>query len=439
MTETPTPEQLRVASLGEPRFDSPRSEGYGFEEGDRTILVANERARLERQIAAFGEPTTFEAAGPRRKLFFDPSGVTAGIVTCGGLCPGLNDVIRSIVLALHYGYGVRRVLGFRYGYAGLTPEGEPPLDLTLERVHSIHQSGGTILGSSRGAQSLETMIETLVARGVDMLFTIGGDGTLRGAHALAEEIAVRGLPIAVVAIPKTIDNDLPWTRRSFGFATAVGAARNAIASAHVEALGAYNGVGLVKLMGRHAGFITAHATLSSGDVNFCLVPETPFTLHGKGGFLEALEARLADKHHAVIAVAEGAGQALIGADGPAGTDASGNVRLRDIGTFLQAEIVAHFRARGTPLSLKYMDPSYLIRSLATNALDAEYCLRLGQHAVHAGMSGRTSVMIGFWNQNFTHAPLELVCASRRFLDPAGRTWTRVLESTGQPASMAAPA
>ncbi len=437
MTETPTPEQLLVTSLGEPRYDSPRSASYGFEESDRAILVANERERLDRQIAAFGAPTAFEAAGPRRKLFFDPATVTAGIVTCGGLCPGLNDVIRSIVLALHYGYGVGRVLGFRYGYAGLTPDGEPPLDLTLERVRAIHQSGGTILGSSRGAQSLDVMIDTLVERDVNILFTIGGDGTLRGADALTDRIRARGLPIAVIGIPKTIDNDLAWTRRSFGFATAVGAARNAIASAHIEALGAYNGIGLVKLMGRHAGFITAHATLSSGDVNFCLVPEIPFALHGEGGFLEALEARLAEKHHAVIAVAEGAGQSLIAPEGSAGTDASGNVRLRDIGTFLQAEITAHFRAQGTPMSLKYMDPSYLIRSLPANALDSEYCKRLGQHAVHAAMAGRTSIMIGFWNQNFTHVPLSLVTASRRNLDPHGRTWTRVLESTGQRASMTA--
>jgi 6-phosphofructokinase 1 len=331
---------------------------------------------------------------------------------------------------------VRRILGFRYGYAGLNAKnGYEPLHLDTEAVESLHEHGGTLLGSSRGPQDVGDMIDTLRARDVGLLFVIGGDGGLRGASVLAREILRRQLPIAVIGVPKTIDNDLQWIWRSFGFATAVEAAGQVILAAHAEAREAWNGVGLVKLMGRHSGFITAHATLACTDVNFCLVPEVPFALHGERGFLAALERRLQAKHHAVIAVAEGAGQDLLENGGGGERDASGNVRLKDVGVFLRDAIAAHCEGRGIEVNIKYIDPSYTIRSLPANSMDAEFCLILGQHAVHAGMAGRTDMVVGEWNQRFTHVPIGLAVGERKRLDPRGEIWQRVLEATGQPGEM----
>jgi 6-phosphofructokinase 1 len=433
----PLPEALAVATLGPYGVPSPlRQRQERFVDDAHRVLVSAHTAELQPFLEAGQDLPAFELAGPRAEIFFAPDTLTCGLVTCGGLCPGQNNVIRSIVLTLTYAYGVRRIVGFRYGYAGLASRSNcEPLLLTPEVVESIHEHGGTLLGSSRGPQDVGDMVDTLVRWNVGILFAIGGDGTLRGAAALRQEIARRHLRISVIGVPKTIDNDLLWIERSFGFATAVEEATNALVAAHAEARGAWNGVGLVKLMGREAGFIAAHSSLANCDVNFCLVPEVPFTLTGQGGFLPALEARLERKHHAVVVVAEGAGQALFqNADGKA-RDASGNRRPQDIGVFLRDQITRYFAERHTEVSVKYIDPSYIIRGIPANAVDAEYCLLLGQHAVHAGMAGRTGMVVGYWNQHFTHLPMALAVAGRKQIDPEGEIWHRVLEATGQPASM----
>jgi 6-phosphofructokinase 1 len=435
----PQPEELVVTSLGPCRFRSPLTErGERFIDDTRRVLLCSDTVELRPFLQAGQAPPSFELAGPRAEVFFAADMLTCGIVTCGGLCPGLNDVIRSIVLTLTYAYGVRRILGFRYGYAGLSStSGFGPIMLTPEVVDTIHEHGGTLLGSSRGPQDVSDMVDTLVKWNIGILFAIGGDGTLRGATALHQEIVRRGLKISVIGIPKTIDNDLEWIERSFGFITAVEEAMRALVAAHSEARGAWNGIGLVKLMGRYSGCIAAHASLANCDVNFCLVPEVPFTLNGAGGFLAALEQRLDRKHHAVIVVAEGAGQELLRDPAHLAYDMSGNVRLQDIGGFLRDAIGRYFAAQQKEVTLKYIDPSYIIRSLPANAMDSEYCLLLGQHAVHAGMAGRTNMVVGYWNQRFTHVPIALAVARCKQLDPHGEIWRSVLEATGQPAVMIA--
>ncbi len=434
MLTLPHPDELVVTRLGAAEIASPlRGDDTFVDEGSRVLLAA-----AADELAADGAAVAFEAAGPRDKLFFDPESVCCGIVTCGGLCPGINDVIRSLVLTAHHRYGVNRVVGFRYGYAGLAAEKlEDPTVLDINNVKYAHRHGGTMLGSSRGPQDPGDMIDTLVAWDVDILFCVGGDGTLRGAAALAEEIERRGLDISIIGIPKTIDNDLLWIQRSFGFMTAVEAARDVVEAAHTEAVGAYNGVGLVKLMGRYSGSIATNATLASGDVNFCLVPEVPFTMDGGGGLLDCLEQRIAARHHTLIVVAEGAGQELMEDAhlGDPGVDASGNRKLRDVGGFLEQCIESHFAAAGIAVDVKYIDPSYTIRGLPANSMDSGYCLILGQHAVHAGMAGCTSMMVGFWNHAFTHVPLSLVTRGRKHIDPRDEVWQRVLDATGQPPEM----
>ena len=409
------------------------------DEDDRVVATSSTR-RLQAYLERGETPPSFERAGAREQIYFEPAETAVGIVSCGGLCPGINNVIRSIVLTLVHHYHVPRILGFRWGYSGLAGpdrEKEPPVELTTRYVSSIHGMGGSVLGMSRGPQDVGAMVDRLEELGISILFAIGGDGTLRGASALASEIERRGRDIAVVGIPKTIDNDIRWIERSFGFATAVEEARQAIVGAHTEARGAWNAVGLVKLMGRHSGFITAHASLANSDVNFCLVPEVPFTLDGRGGLLEVLEARLKERQHAVIVVAEGAGQDLILAEsgGDPGRDASGNRKLQDIGPFLKRRIGEYLKARGMDHTIKYIDPSYIVRSMPANSLDAEFCLQLGQHAAHAGMAGRTDMVVGYWNRRFTHVPIPVAVEQRNAIDPDGPTWQRVLEATGQPSSM----
>jgi 6-phosphofructokinase 1 len=427
--------ELEVSALGPCTVPSPfQGLDRGFIADSQRVLASSDTATVDTYLSAGEKLPSFETAGPRSEIFFRPEEASCAIVTCGGLCPGLNDVIRSIVLTLNHSYGVHRILGFRYGYTGLSQNSyREPLLLDPANVENIHMHGGTLLGSSRGPQDVSDIVDTLLNWHVKILFAIGGDGTLRGASAVAQEIARRNLKISVIGVPKTIDNDLAWIERSFGFSTAVGEARNAISAAHAEARAAWNGIGLVKLMGRRSGFIAANASLASGDVNYCLVPEVSFILDG--GFLDILAERLASRRHAVIVVAEGAGQELMQAESDEGTDASGNAHLKEIGLFLRARIEAYCKERGMPVSIKYIDPSYTIRSLPANSMDSSFCLILGQHAVHAGMTGRTDMLVGYWHDRFTHLPISLATSHRKQLDPQGEVWQRVLGATGQPVHM----
>lgn len=380
----------------------------------------------------------FELAGPREKIYFDPTKFRCGIVTCGGLCPGLNDVIRAIVRQLHRHYGVKIVYGFRYGFQGLIPRfGHSPLMLDPDSVAHIHQQGGSILSSSRGPQSPEEMVDALERLNLQVLFCIGGDGTFRGVFALCQEIERRALKIGVVAVPKTIDNDIPYTARTFGFETAYSVASEAIRSAHVEATGALNGIGLVKLMGRHAGFIAAHAALASRDANFVLVPEAEFELAGSNGLLVHLARRLKSRQHAVLVVAEGAGQRLFDQDESTHEikDASGNIRPQDIGIYLRERISEYLRLIGIPFSLKYIDPSYLIRSAPATPSDSLFAGILGQMAVHAAMAGKTGMFVSYWNDQFTHVPIAAVVSQTKRIDPNGHLWQSVVECSGQPTHM----
>lgn len=378
-----------------------------------------------------GLPDSFEKAGPRERIYFEPGTTTAAILSAGGLCPGINDVVRAAVLELRHGYGVQRVLGIRHGFAGLDPaRARAPLLLTLEAVRDVHHRSGSILGTSRGPHDPDVMVETLRGHGIAALIAIGGDGTMRAAHAIHSAARARGWPLAVVGLPKTIDDDVPFVDKTFGFDTAVSVARAAIEAAHAEARSVENGIGLVKLMGRRSGFIAAQATLASGDVNVCLVPEVPFTVDR---LLAFLERRLAERGHAVVVAAEGCEDQL---DSRRMLDESGNPRYsadeRDVGKALRSAIVAHFENRRIAMTLKYIDPSYMLRGVRVTSDDAVFCDALGRHAVHAAMAGKSDIMIGRWNRRFTHVPLTLVNAHEKRIEPRGELWHDVVESTGQP-------
>ncbi len=406
-----------------------------FVSDDEHVLYDLDPDRIEERIVSGRDVVSFERAGPREQVFFDPANVKAAVVTCGGLCPGLNDVLRSMVHELTFMYGVKRIKGVRNGYAGLNPaNGLSMVDLTPQTVRHIHEDGGTFLGSSRGPQPVGAMVDTLVREDIRVLFTIGGDGTLRGARSICKEIYERDLRIAVVGVPKTIDNDINLVSRSFGFDTAVSAAQQSLRCAHTEARGAINGIGIVKLMGRHSGFVAASASLAQADANFVLVPEVPFELEGTRGLLAALDRRLDERGHAVIVVAEGAGQHLVEVK-DRGEDASGNKKLGDIGLLLKRRISEHHAAKGHPFTVKYIDPSYIIRSVAACANDNVFCVFLGQNAVHAGMAGKTGVLLSSWNNQFVHIPIEAAVRGRKQISPDGPLWLSVLEATGQPERM----
>lgn len=418
-----------IESLGQPRIDSPLR-NLQFVADDTRVLMDSSAEQLEQHLRDGTTPVSFQKAGPSKKIFFDPSKLKCALVTCGGLCPGLNDVIRSVVLTLYHAYGVRNILGIRYGLQGFIPQfGHPVVELLPDSVSEINEVGGTILSSSRGPQDIELIVDALERMNVGILFAIGGDGTFRAAAKIAEEVRNRNDKISVIGIPKTIDNDINLLSRSFGFNTAVSRASEAINSAHVEATGFPNGVGLVKLMGRHAGFIAATAALAKRNANFVLIPECDFDLEGPHGLLEVLEKRLQERKHAVIVVAEGAGQDYCSVDG---CDESGNTRLGDIGIYLRDRISAHFKAKGVELNLKYIDPSYMIRSVAATANDSVFCGFLGQNAVHAGMSGKTNMVVGARNDEFVCIPFSLVIGGRKYVDLKGKLWSTVLEATGQP-------
>ncbi len=376
-----------------------------------------------------------EQAGPRERIYFDPLKTRAAIVTCGGLCPGLNDVIRSIVMCLWYHYGVKLISGIKFGYRGFLPEfGLSCLDLTPETVADIHGQGGTVLGSSRGhGDRTEDIVDSLERMNINILFTIGGDGTQKGALDIARVAKKRKLKLSIIGIPKTIDNDLSFVQKSFGFETAVSKAVDAVYGAHVEASNAINGIGIVKVMGRESGFIAAHTALAINDVNFVLIPEVPFDLSGKNGLLKHLEDRLKSRSHAVILVAEGAGQELLAKTG--GTDASGNTKLSDIGIFLKDEIGTYFKEKNTETTIKYIDPSYIIRSAPANPNDSLYCARLGTNAVHAAMAGKTGMLISLYHDRLVNIPIKVSVSRKNRIDPDKSLWGDVVEATGQPALM----
>lgn len=420
-----------IGSLGPCQRESPLSDDdgtqtpYFVDDLDR-VLVDDRLPQTSSQ-----EPPSFELAGPRRRILFDPKSCTVGIVTCGGLCPGMNDVIRGLVMELHFRYGVREIIGFRHGYKGCTGQrASDMMRLDPDIVSDIHEQGGTLLGSSRGPQSLSDIVDNLNRLGIKILFVIGGDGTMHGALGISEEIANRGLQISIVGIPKTIDNDIQYIDKSFGFDTAYSKAVEAITVAHTEARGVENGVGVVKLMGRHSGFIACHAALATSQVNFVLIPEVPFAMTGEGGFLAALDARLNSRAHAVIVIAEGAGQNLARAM-PQERDASGNLKLHDSGELLVDQIREHRNQSGLETTVKYIDPSYMIRGVPAIPSDSILCWRLAQSAVHAGMCGKTEMIAAQWHGAFVHVPMELAIAERKQVNPQGELWASVLESTGQ--------
>lgn len=431
-------EIAEISTLGPCRIESPLSR-RAHSEGEEPRYVSDtarvlyedmQDAMLESMGSGRSLPG-FELAGARQRIYFDPTKLRVGIVTCGGLCPGLNNVIAGLVQELKALYGVKHITGFRNGYQGFIADyGHDTVDLGMIDVQPMRGQGGTVLGSSRGNQDPVKIVDCLERQGIGVLFVIGGDGTMRGAQAIADEVRARGLKIAVVCIPKTIDNDIPFIDQSFGFQTAFAEAAHAIRAGYVEATAAPNGISLIKLMGRYSGFIASYAALADTSADVVLIPEVPFAIEGPGGLLSYLDTCLTRRGHVVVVIAEGAGQEHVESD--LSTDASGNQALGDIGGLLRRRVKAHFEGVGKEITLRYIDPSYAIRTVAANAYDSVYCIQLAQAAVHAAMAGKTEVVVGRFRRRFVHLPIPLLVSRTSKVDPNGDLWWSVLENTGQP-------
>eukprot|EP00760_Papus_ankaliazontas_P033079 PhM_4_TR6166/c0_g1_i2/m.104915/K00850/pfkA, PFK; 6-phosphofructokinase 1 len=399
---------------------------------DNSYMLANPMADFVDGKAVPKMSFLMRRAGPHMDLHHDPKKTVVGIVTCGGLCPGLNNVIRGLTLTALQAYRVEKVVGFRFGFWGLSAKGKhTAMNLSYDNVARIHNQGGTFLGSSRGPQKIDEMVDTLVEMGINVLFTIGGDGTQKGASDIAAVIHTRGLNISVIGIPKTIDNDISFSHRTFGFETAVEQAVLAIRAAHSEASAHRYGVGLVKVMGRHSGFIAAQATVASAQAHICLIPECPMS---EATFHKLLETRFAKVEYVVIVVAEGFGQDWSDGTNNSGTDASGNKRLIDIGTVMKKKIEAFMKSRSEYKqgNVKYIDPSYSIRAGPPSASDAAFCSQLSMLAMHEAMFGVTNALILSWYDHFTVVPIKLATSIRKVVDLRGRLWRAVREITVDP-------
>ncbi|KAH7301236.1 hypothetical protein KP509_23G017100 [Ceratopteris richardii] len=416
-----------------PTYDSPLyhnpayATGRDFFVGPNDVVARNVVVRLQNP----GERVFFRRAGPSAKVYFKAEEVRACIVTCGGLCPGLNTVIREIVCGLWNQYGVRDIVGIEDGYRGFYSRNTVPLDPKI--VNDVHKRGGTVLGTSRGGHDTTKIVDSIEDRGINQVYVIGGDGTQKGAAAIYREVRRRGLKVSVTGIPKTIDNDIAVIDRSFGFDTAVEEAQRAINAAHTEAESCENGIGLVKLMGRYSGYIAMFATLASRDVDICLIPEVPFYLEGEGGLYEFVEKRLRENGHMVIVVAEGAGQELVkSAERSKERDASGNELLLDIGMWLSRKLKDHYKAKKKELNLKYIDPTYMIRAIPSNAADNVYCTLLAQFGIHGAMAGYSGFTVGPVNGRHCYIPISRVTEVQNRVNITDRMWARLLSSTNQP-------
>ncbi|XP_068641121.1 ATP-dependent 6-phosphofructokinase 5, chloroplastic [Aristolochia californica] len=417
----------------------------GYPSDERWNGYVNKYDRVLLKVIHFSSPTSAGAecidpnctwveqwvhrAGPREEIYFKPEEVNAAIVTCGGLCPGLNDVIRHIVITLEI-YGVKNIVGIPYGYRGFSDKNIPELLLSRKVVQNIHLSGGSMLGVSRGGPKICEIVDSLQERKINMLFVLGGNGTHVGANEIHNECRKRRMKVAVVGVPKTIDNDILLMDKTFGFDTAVEEAQRAINSAYIEAHSAYHGIGVVKLMGRSSGFIAMQASLASGQVDICLIPEVPSVLHGPRGVLKHLKYLVETKGSAVLCVAEGAGQNLLPKTNA--TDASGNIVLGDIGVHIQQETKKFFKEIGVSVDVKYIDPTYMIRACRANASDGILCSVLGQNAVHGAFAGYSGITVGICNTHYVYLPIPEVISYPRRVDPNSRMWHRCLTSTGQP-------
>lgn len=335
-----------------------------------------------------------------------------GILTGGGDCPGLNAVIRAIVRKGIFHHGDEFV-GFMEGWRGVLEDITIPLQ--LKAVAGILPRGGTILRTSRTnpakkERGLERCMETLSRHGIDALIALGGDDT----QSVSQKLYDRG--VKVVAVPKTIDNDLSGTDLCFGFDTAVSVATEAIDRLHTTAE-AHNRVIVVEVMGREAGWIALYSGVAGG-ADVILIPERPFDIADVAEQIRRRHNR--GIYFSIVVVAEGArlskGSAITSASTQ--TDEFGHVRLGGIGNVLATEI-----EQRTGFETRAVILGHILRGGTPTAFDRMLATRYGVGAidlVHKGQFGR---MVALKGTEITSVPIaEAVaktrCVSQELIDVA---------------------
>eukprot|EP00668_Euglena_longa_P014128 GGOE01018102.1.p1 GENE.GGOE01018102.1~~GGOE01018102.1.p1 ORF type:complete len:494 (+),score=144.75 GGOE01018102.1:38-1483(+) len=409
LTETPT----FPNPLSEKRNQQYRNAGEYILE----TIIGHAETSLQSREKIKKDYNAIYRAGPRREVYFGTD-TNACIVNTGGLCPGLNSVIEELVRTLDT-YNADTIYGIRYGFLGFDTTEYMPLILTPHSVLNIHQRGGTILGTCRGSFNEDLILKFLKECNIGQMYVIGGDGSHRAAlriHALCKEHQLR---CVVVGIPKTIDNDILFFDKTFGFDTAVEVASKVIDCSFVEASSVKNGVGVVKVMGRDSGFVARNAALSNNVVDACLIPEVPFEIKGNGGLLPWLDGHLATKHCAVIVICEAAGQQHLPC---LGKDPTGHNIYEDTGKWLKKAIETHWQETGQEGKVFLIDPSYMLRSVPANTGDNMFCIQLAQAAVHTAYSGYSGVTVGRYHDLYGVMPIEMVVSGLRKVNPKGSLW-----------------
>jgi len=370
-------------------------------------------------------------ANATRHIYWDPKDVRAAIVTCGGLCPGLNSVVRELTDCLYNEYGVKDILGMRGGYHGLSnPEELTPMYLTPKIVNEIHMKGGSVLMAGRGGNDCIRIVDKLKERDINMLFVVGGDGTQSGAHALFLEARKRKMPISIVGVPKSIDNDVMYFDKTFGFESAVAEAVSVIRGSFVEATSANRAVSIVKLMGRDAGFVSMYAAVASNLVDLCLIPEVDVKLQDVLAYVDKV---LAQKGYMVVAVAEGAGQNFVESEG---VDPTGHTKYGDVGVFLRDAINEHLKRSDDGGRSFYFDPSYMIRAVPANPIDHIFCSRLSRDAVHTAMRGYTGVCVGPIHNIIIIMPMNNIASRQKTVNVHRNMWQVCVHQSGMPQQLA---
>jgi 6-phosphofructokinase 1 len=447
---------------------------------------------------------TFAEAGPRNMLRFPGHHkklLKVGVLVSGGIAPGINAVISGIVQR-HVLYHTPQitdlrvpgktprsytlqVFGFRNGFAGLLAgddvtvlyDSDSPDEKLRAHLRRIANRGGSEIGTSRyddllstadpdkREKDLDQVAENLANRHFDILYVIGGDGSMRAAHATWKRSRDNGKSLSVIGVPKTMDNDILWVWQSFGFLSAVEKAREALQQLHTEATSNPR-LCVVQLFGSDSGFVVSHAALASGVCDAALIPEVPFTMKKLADYItERLSKRFrpgagGQSPYGMIVMAETAvpqdaedylsdpevdldenEKAAIQAFVSKGCRVHGQTpdELRTGGLKVVSRVLQK-RIREMKVDDAYWadfrvftnEPRHLLRAIPPSASDVAFGQRLGVLAVDNAMAGYTDFMISQWMTEYVLVPLDLVVLGRKRVPPNGIFWKSVVASTGQP-------
>lgn len=445
---------------------------------------------------------TFPEAGPRENLVYpmeSRDGATdslqVGVLVSGGIAPGINAVIKGIVdrHTLYSNHAKENddtsydleIIGYRDGFSGLLSGSH--IKLNRKKVRDFANKGGSLLGTSRYHPLLDlddpgkrdSAVRDIISnlKDIDILYVIGGDGSMRAAHMIwtrAQRMHAEGeaSKLSVVAIPKTMDNDILWVWQSFGFMSAVEKAKQFVLQLHTEA-SSNPRLGIMQLFGSDSGFVVTHAALASGVCDYVLIPEADFSMEVLCEFIKKkLKSRYkrgqdGKSPFGMILMAETAiprdginspGCKYID-DPDVGLEKEEKIAIEKFiadGRRVQGQTQDALRRGGIKIISRVVqkeirqmkpgqywekfrvftnEPRHLIRAIDPSVQDVIFGQRMGTLAVDNAMAGYTDFMISQWLTEYVLVPLKLVVLGRKRVPQKGIFWKSVLANTGQPHEM----